>query len=144
MIIAHSKSPKNFKVLENATHLSHGKNPLCGDDFFIYLSVQDNIINDLGFMGQGCAISKASGSLMTATIKGKSLEEAIHLKDAFIEMLVDSLNPKNKDLLGKLTVFEGVKEYPVRVKCATLVWRAIEAALSSNQSDDSVASISTE
>ena len=143
MIIAHSKSPKNFKVIENPTHCSHGKNPLCGDDFLLYVTIESDVIQDIGFMGQGCAISKASASMMTAALKGKTVSDALNVKNVFLTMLLDALDPAQQGVLGKLTVFEGVKEYPVRVKCATLIWRAIEAALQSTGTNGPI-DVSTE
>ncbi len=133
MIMSHNKKPRNFKKLEDATHIAHGVNPLCGDDFYIYLKVnEDNIIEDIGFDGSGCAISKSSGSLLTSSIIGKHISDASELKDCFIELITsDNSTEESKQKLGKLTIFEGVKDYPIRVKCATLVWRALESALES-------------
>lgn len=129
MILEHNKKPRNFLKLEPHSHASHGKNPLCGDDYFVFINIQNDIIQDVSFLGQGCAISKSSGSLMTETLKGKTLEEALELKNAFLELVSKDVDADKKALLGKLKVFEGVKQFPVRVKCAALVWRALEDAL---------------
>jgi nitrogen fixation NifU-like protein len=129
MILEHNKKPRNFLKLEHHTHSSHGKNPLCGDDYFVFINVDNNVIQDVSFLGQGCAISKSSGSLMTEVLKGKTVEEAIEMKDAFLDMVSKDINAETKALLGKLKVFEGVKQFPVRVKCAALVWRALEDAI---------------
>ena len=139
MILEHNKNPRNFKECDPFTHFSHGHNPLCGDDFKVTVNIEDNLIQDVGFLGQGCAISKASGSMLTLILKGKTIEQAIAVKDQFIELVTKDESEQN--LLGKLIVFEGVKQYPVRVKCAALVWRAIEDALQ-NTSDNHI--ISTE
>ena len=130
MILEHNKNPRNFKVLEGCNHKSHGKNPLCGDDYYVFFNVDfNNIITDVGFLGQGCAISKSSGSLMTDIVKGKSVSDVLAIKEAFLHMVTEGASDDEKVLLGKLTVFEGVKQYPIRVKCAALVWRALEDAL---------------
>lgn len=140
MILEHNKNPRNFKMIENCSHTSHGKNPLCGDDYYVFFKVDDqNVIQDIGFLGQGCAISKSSGSLMTEMVKGKSVSDVLLLKDAFLHMVTEGIMDSEKELLGKLTVFEGVRQYPVRVKCAALVWRALEDALS-----QSTGTVSTE
>ena len=130
MILEHNKHPRNFKGIEGCSHKSHGKNPLCGDDYYVFLNLDANqVITDVGFLGQGCAISKSSGSLMTDTVKGKTVSEVLALKTAFLHMVTEGATEDEKKSLGKLTVFEGVKEYPIRVKCAALVWRALEDAL---------------
>ncbi|MBT5855857.1 SUF system NifU family Fe-S cluster assembly protein [bacterium] len=130
-ILSHNKSPKNFRVLDDCTHEAHGKNPLCGDDFFVYVKVEGNKIADIGFQGQGCAISKASASLMTHYIKGKSLDVVEKMKNCFIESITqEDCSDECKETLGPLFLFEGVRDYPVRVKCAALIWRALESALS--------------
>ena len=133
MILEHNKNPRNFKEVDPNTHYSHGHNPLCGDDYVITIRVKDGIIEDIGFKGTGCAISKASGSLMTETLIGKKIEDVLNIKDNFLNLVTEEDAEKVK--LGKLIVFEGVKKFPVRVKCAALVWRALEDALL-NKSDD--------
>ena len=134
MILAHNKSPRNFQELMDPSHVAHGKNPLCGDDYYIYLKVdQNDVIQDIGFQGVGCAISKASASLMTDMVKSLNKQEAVQLKDAFIRVVTaDRVSQSDHDRCGpRLGIFEGVKAYPVRVKCATLIWRALESALES-------------
>jgi len=130
-ILAHNKNPRNFKVPDTFTHHSHGKNPLCGDDYHIYLNIKDGVIEDIGFHGQGCAISKASSSILTTEVKGKRVEDVKRLKDEFLNMITEKSQCDGdcQNCLGKLKIFEGVKKYPVRVKCATLIWRALEDAL---------------
>lgn len=128
MILEHNKSPRNFGEIPHCTHQAHGVNPLCGDDYHVFINLDQGRIQDIGFLGQGCAISKSSGSLMTQAVKGKTLQEAQTLKSQFLDLLLTQNQPD--PALGKLKVFEGVKKYPIRVKCASLVWRAFESALS--------------
>lgn len=130
IILEHNKKPRNFKVLESATSYSLGKNPLCGDQFAVYtkLDEQGNI-EDIGFQGDGCAIAKASASLMTNAVKGKSRDEALRMRDEFQQLLRGELDESKPHHLGRLTILSGVKEYPVRVKCATLAWHTLGAAL---------------
>lgn len=132
MILEHNKNPRNFKKVDPHTHYSHGHNPLCGDDYVVTIRLKDDKIEDIGFAGQGCAISKASGSLMTQSLIGKDIKEVLSLKDNFLSLITE--DDFDGSALGKLKVFEGVKQFPVRVKCAALVWRALEDAL--NQSSD--------
>ena len=129
MILEHHRNPRNYRSIPECSHSSHGKNPLCGDDFFVFLTIKNDTIEDISFFGDGCAISKSSGSLMTEFLKGKTVQHAIDTKDAFIKLVTTDMDESEKKMLGKLTVFEGVKAYPVRVKCAALVWRALEDAL---------------
>lgn len=131
-ILEHNKNPRNFQKLESFTHSSRGKNPLCGDDYTIYLKIANNIIEDVGFEGQGCAISKSSASILTTYLKGKTIEEALKLKDKFIELVTKESCQDCAKCLGKLQVFEGVKKYPIRIKCATLIWHALEEAIKSS------------
>lgn len=135
VILEHNKKPRNFKVLENANQYAVGKNPLCGDQFAVYLTMNDDgTIDDIGFQGEGCAIAKASASLMTTQVKGKSKAEAHQLKEEFQKMVTGELDTAHEDHhLGKLTLFSGVQEYPVRVKCATLAWHTLDAALAGTQ-----------
>jgi nitrogen fixation protein NifU and related proteins len=130
-ILEHNKHPKNFKKLEKCSSCAHGVNQLCGDDYYVYLNLdKNNIITDISFQGVGCAISKSSASLMTTLIKGKTREEALNLKECFINMLTqNNCAQQCKTCLGSLKLFESVKKFPVRVKCATLIWRALEKAL---------------
>lgn len=141
MILEHNRNPKNFGELNNATHIAHGKNPLCGDDFIVYLTIKNNKINDIRFHGNGCAISKSSGSLMTSILKDKMINEAIDIKNIFLELVTDSIqSTDNLKKIGKLKIFEGVKKYPIRVKCATLTWRAVEAAINNPVGNESLVS----
>ena len=136
MILEHNKKPRHFGVLEGATHISHGKNPLCGDDYMIYCRVVEDIIESVTFDGCGCAISKSSGSLMTTHCTGKKIQESLVLKDLFLKLVTDlTLSPEEMKQLGSLRVFEGVKAFPVRVKCAALVWRALEDALEAHSGE---------
>ena len=132
MILEHNRNPRNFRVISECSHSSHGKNPLCGDDFYVFVKLNDGVIADISFHGYGCAISKSSGSLMTECLLGKTVTEALAYKDLFIKLVTQELQETEKKQLGKLTIFEGVKSFPVRVKCAALVWRALEDALENN------------
>ena len=128
VILEHSKKPRNYRALESANHKAEGFNPLCGDHFTVYLDLKDGAINDIGFQGSGCAISKASASMMTQTVKGKTADEAEQIFTRFHD-LVTGHGSANEEALGKLAVFAGVSEFPLRVKCATLAWHALRAAL---------------
>ena len=133
LILDHNKSPRNFRVLDPANRFAEGYNPLCGDKIQVYLQLQGNQIKDIGFQGSGCAISKASASLMTETIKGKTLGESeAYFKD-FQAMLTDPSSNLGLDQMGKLFVFAGVRNYPIRVKCATLSWHTLRAAIKNAQ-----------
>ncbi len=127
VILEHSKHPRNFREMEAANHKAEGFNPLCGDHFTIYLNLQGGAINDLSFQGTGCAISKASASMMTQSLKGKSAQEAEEMFTKFHDLVTGQ--GVGEDSLGKLAVFSGVSEFPLRVKCATLAWHALRAAL---------------
>ena len=129
VILDHSKSPKNFKELDEASHQSQGHNPLCGDRLTLYLAVADGVIRDVGFKGAGCAISTASASMMTEALKGKTEAEAESIFGAFHNLVTGKVAEADSDVLGKLAVFGGVRDYPVRVKCATLAWHTLRAAL---------------
>jgi nitrogen fixation NifU-like protein len=125
-ILDHNKSPRNFRVMENANHKAEGFNPLCGDHVTVYLRLHDGRIEDISFQGSGCAISKASASMMTAELKGKQEADAQELFDKVHKMLTG----EDADLgLGKLTVLSGVCKFPARVKCATLAWHTMNSAL---------------
>ena len=133
-ILEHSKSPRNYRKLEAANRTAEGYNPLCGDHFTLYVDVQGDAIRDIGFQGSGCAISKASASMMTQSVKGRSKAEAQQLFRQFQELVTNQASRNgDKDKLGKLTVFSGVSEFPVRVKCATLAWHTLQAALEGTQ-----------
>ena len=134
-ILGHNKKPRNFRVIEDASHEADGHNPLCGDQLTLYAKVgPSGTLEDVAFQGSGCAISKASASLMTDHVKGKSLEAIESDFDRFHELVTSSPSEAaNTDGLGKLAVFAGVREYPMRVKCATLAWHALRAALEGDQ-----------
>ncbi len=141
VILDHNRKPRNFREIENATHSCHGINPLCGDDIFVYLEVDgDDIIKDVSFTGSGCAISKASTSLMTTNLKGKKVEDARVIFNEFHKMVLGEMDPeKQEHHLGKLTLFMGIREYPSRTKCASLAWHTMVGAL-----DKKTEGISTE
>ncbi len=131
VILDHNKNPRNFRVIDNPTHSCHGINPLCGDDITVYLNVgDDNTIEDISFQGSGCAISKSSTSLMTAFLKGKKVEDARVVFNEFHRMVLGELDPeKEENHLGKLKLFTGIREYPSRIKCASLAWHTTIGAL---------------
>ena len=136
-ILDHHRHPRNFKELEDATHSSEGFNPLCGDRITVYLLVEDNTIREIAFKGSGCAICTASASVMTETLTGKSVEEAEATFGRFHDLVTgDPSETANIEGLGKMAVFNGVREYPVRIKCATLAWHTLKAALAGK--DESV------
>ena len=129
MILDHNRSPQNYGRLEDANRKVEGHNPLCGDRLTVWLRVDGNRIQDVAFEGSGCAISRASASLMTSSIKGKTRSDVEALFDQFRRLVTGSLSPDEAKSLGKLAVFSGLSEYPIRVKCATLSWHALKAAL---------------
>ena len=127
VILDHNKRPHNYRVIDPSSHKADGYNPLCGDKVTVYLDIEDGIIKDLAFQGSGCAISSASASLMTDALKGKSVAEVEALFQEFHDVVTGASQPS--PTLGKLAVLAGVRDYPSRVKCATLVWHALKAAL---------------
>lgn len=127
VIIDHSRHPRNFHKIENANHHAEGFNRLCGDKLTLYIQLENNVIQDVSFIGSGCAISTASASLMTEHLKGKTAAEAENIFQTFHQLLTTETS--NTEKLGKLTVLAGVREYPSRVKCATLAWHTLHAAL---------------
>ena len=127
VILEHNRSPKNFGELAEASGTAHGRNPMCGDEVTIWLKVERDIVQDVSFVGTGCAISKASASMMTQAVKGKTREEATKLFEAFHGMVTGQ--PLDEETLGKLKVFSGVSKFPARVKCASLSWHAMKEAL---------------
>ncbi|MEW6744835.1 MAG: Fe-S cluster assembly sulfur transfer protein SufU [Planctomycetota bacterium] len=130
VILDHNRNPRNACRLEHANHQSNGFNPLCGDRITLYLEVENGRVVGVGFEGSGCAISQASASMMTESIKGKTTDEALALFDKFREMVTgEGASTEVAAELGKLTAFEGVSEFPARVKCATLAWHTLAAAL---------------
>jgi len=140
VILDHNKTPRNFGRLENANRHQEGYNPLCGDHLHVYLHVEDDVITDISFEGSGCAISKASASLMTTALKGRSVAEAEKFFARFHDMVTADVEaPVDQESLGKMAVFSGVREFPMRVKCATLAWHTVKSAL---EGDD--APVSTE
>jgi nitrogen fixation NifU-like protein len=139
VIFDHNRNPRNFRVMADANRQVEGFNPLCGDRLTLYLKVDDHLISDASFQGSGCAISTASVSLMTEIVKGKTEAEAEALFKQFHEMTTGKSEEINLEAIGKLAVLAGVREYPARVKCATLAWHTLDAALK-NQAK----SISTE
>ena len=133
VILDHNKKPRNFRVLAGANRTAEGYNPLCGDEITLYLSVEDGVIKDAAFQGKGCAISKASASMMTDGVIGKPVDDAEALFHRVHTMLTGDVTASGStsgDGLGKLAVFGGVREFPSRVKCATLPWHTLRAALS--------------
>ena len=128
VILDHTKNPRNFREIENASHDAKGHNPLCGDRLSLYILVEDGVIRDVSFKGAGCAISTASASMMTEALKGKTEVEAEALFGAFHDVVTGKKGAE-EEALGKLAVFAGVRDYPVRVKCATLAWHTLKAAL---------------
>jgi nitrogen fixation NifU-like protein len=130
VILDHNKKPRNFHKLENANHRAEGYNPLCGDQLNVYLHLEDDRVKEVSFEGSGCAISKASASMMTQAVKGKTKQEAETLFNEFHRMATGELDEENEpNHLGKLTIFAGVRDFPARVKCATLSWHTMLAAL---------------
>ena len=130
VILDHNKSPRNFRQMQDANRKSEGFNPLCGDRIDLYVKMEGDRIHDISFQGSGCAISRASASLMTSLLKGKTVEEAEALFEKFRNMVTGDLKtPPDMEHLGKLAVFSGVCEYPTRVKCAVLAWHTLIAAL---------------
>lgn len=139
LILDHNRAPRNYRSLEHANRRAEGHNPLCGDRLTLWLDVEADRIRDVGFQGSGCAISRASASLMTTAVKGKTKAEAEELFNRFQRLVTGTLDPSKTQSLGKLAAFAGVAEFPIRIKCATLSWHALRAAL--NQPD---AVVSTE
>jgi nitrogen fixation protein NifU and related proteins len=130
VILEHSKQPRNYRNLADANRKAEGYNPLCGDHFTVFLQMDGDAIRDIAFQGSGCAISKASASMMTQALKGKTRADAERLFGKFHDLVTGHANG---DDLGKLAVFSGVSEFPVRVKCATLAWHTLHSALEGTQ-----------
>ena len=134
LILEHSRAPRNYRELKPADHSAEGYNPLCGDRFTVYLHMDGDLIRDITFQGSGCAISKASASMMTQMLKGKTRRDAEELFSRFHKVVTGQPPANgNKPDLGKLAVFSGVSEFPTRVKCATLAWHTLQAALEGKQ-----------
>jgi nitrogen fixation NifU-like protein len=134
VILEHNKNPRNFREIEDATQTADGNNPLCGDALRVYVEMDGDEVKDVAFKGSGCAISKASASMMTQAVKGKSKEEAEVLFDEFHKMVTGELDAEtDENNLGKLKIFAGVLEFPARVKCASLSWHTLHAALNNKE-----------
>ena len=130
VILEHNKNPRNFREIADADQYADGKNPLCGDALRVYISLDGDTVTDVAFKGSGCAISKASASMMTQAVKGKTKSEAEYIFDEFHKMVTGELDIETDDNdLGKLKIFAGVLEFPARVKCASLSWHTLNAAL---------------
>jgi nitrogen fixation NifU-like protein len=131
VILDHNKSPRNYRTMAHANRKAQGYNPLCGDQVTVYLQLQDGVIKDISFQGSGCAISKASASMMTAELKGKSETEAKELFENVHNMLTGHANGAEQDTkrVGKLAILSGVSKFPARVKCASLAWHTVNSAL---------------
>ena len=132
VILDHNKNPRNFHDMPDATNRVDGYNPLCGDHYTIFLKTEGDTIQEVSFTGSGCAISKASASVMSSTIKGKSREEADRLFDTFHRLVTGDQSGLSAADLGRLAAFSGVSEFPARVKCATLAWHTLRSALDGN------------
>jgi nitrogen fixation NifU-like protein len=131
IILEHNRKPRNFREIEGADRRIEGRNPLCGDALTLWVKMQGDVIADVSFKGQGCAISKASASLMTAAVKGKRREEAEVLFDRFHQLVMGQLPESDQASLGSLRALGGVSKFPLRVKCASLAWHALHSALES-------------
>ena len=129
LILDHGRRPRNFRPLDGATRSAEGYNPLCGDKVKVYVKMDGDIVKDISFQGAGCAISTASASIMTETLKGKTRAEAEELYQTFHDLVTGRQAQLDAPELGKLAVFSGVSEFPIRVKCATLSWHTLRAAL---------------
>lgn len=130
VVLEHTRRPRNFRKLASTTHTARGYNPFCGDNVTLYLNVQDGVVKDVGFQGAGCAISTSSASMLTEGIKGKTVEQAKTLFEAFHRMVTREPGASyDEELLGDLEILSGVAEFPTRVKCATLAWHTLLAAL---------------
>ena len=134
VILDHNKKPRNFRKLDSANHKAEGYNPLCGDQLIVYLQLENDAVKEISFEGSGCAISKAAASMMTQAVKGKTKQEAEGLFAEFHKMVTGELDAQNTpNQLGNLRIFSGVREFPVRVKCATLAWHTMQAALTNKE-----------
>jgi nitrogen fixation NifU-like protein len=134
VILDHNKKPRNFRKLDTASHMAEGFNPLCGDHLNVYVNLDGDELKEISFEGSGCAISKASASMMTQAVKGKNKELAEQLFQEFHGMVTGELDEETQENnLGNLKIFAGVKDFPVRVKCATLPWHTLRAALNNEQ-----------
>ena len=136
IVMDHNRRPRNFGSMTDSTATSEGFNPLCGDQITLFLKVSEDIVEEISFEGVGCAISKSSASMMTEGVKGKSVEEALTVFEAFREMITaKSDGSKDSEILGDLEILKGVAQYPTRIKCATLSWHTLQAALQGTERD---------
>ncbi len=134
VILDHNKKPRNFREMEAPDRKAEGHNPLCGDQVTIYLQVEDDKVKDVSFQGTGCAISTASASLMTEALKGKSLQEVNEAFERFHDLVTKDMDFTEQLMeMGKLAAFSGIRDFPMRVKCATLAWHTLKAALESKE-----------
>ena len=131
VILEHNRSPRNYRAMDTAARKAQGSNPLCGDQVTVWLRMDGDVIKEATFQGSGCAISRASASLMTGAVAGKTRSEAEALFDRFQRLVTGTLEPAEAEFLGKLAVFSGVSKFPIRVKCASLSWHAMKEALNS-------------
>lgn len=143
IIVDHNRTPRNFHHMDNPDHMAVGYNPLCGDKLTVYLKMEGDVIADVSFQGEGCAISVASASLMTDQLKGKTEQEAEQLFGTFHELVTNRESQIDLEKVGKLGALAGVREFPARVKCATLCWHTLHSALN-NQKDRKNETVSTE
>jgi nitrogen fixation NifU-like protein len=138
VILDHNRKPRNFHAMDGATHTCEGFNPLCGDRLTVYLKLDPaGVIDEVSFTGSGCAISKASASMMTSNLKGKTQAQAQEMFGSFHKMLTSEGESVDEERLGKLSIFSGVREYPSRIKCATLAWHTMASALDGSGSTTS-------
>jgi nitrogen fixation protein NifU and related proteins len=134
VILDHNKKPRNFRRLEAANRSAEGYNPLCGDQLTVYMQLEDEVVSDISFEGSGCAISKAAASMMTQAVKGKTKQDAETLFNEFHQMVTGELDEAaTENHLGRLTIFAGVRDFPARVKCASLSWHTMHAALNNQE-----------
>ena len=144
LILEHNRKPRNFREIPDADRTVEGRNPLCGDSLKLWVKLDNDRITDVSFMGTGCAISKASASLMTGAVKGKSREEAEQIFDRFHGLVTGALPENEREALGSLRALGGVAKFPLRVKCASLAWHALHAALESKADEVPVVSTDAE
>ena len=138
VILEHSKAPRNFRRPTSANHEAEGYNPLCGDRCTVYIDMDGDKINEIGFQGSGCAISRASASMMTQMVKGKTKAEAVKLFEQFHDLVTGKDEAAKAEELGKMAVFSGVSKFPARVKCATLAWHTLQSALEDEKKQEAV------
>jgi nitrogen fixation NifU-like protein len=135
VILDHNRKPRNFREMEHADRKIEGRNPLCGDEITLFLKLDGDTVSDISFKGSGCAVSKSSASLMTAAVKGKSVEETRRLFDRVHDMITGKLSDAEREQMGSLAALGGVSKFPIRVKCASLAWHALKSALDKGPSE---------